>query len=162
MFSTTLLFCFTFLDLLIKFMKMRLLYILYCPPHPCNVTARILSTFAILHRLICRSPPHPAFLLAGAAARYSHPAFLLAGAAARYAVKFLSAGGRGGDCYYITTSRMAEGSKDPCISHIDASHGEWPRIESSLLFCIFFYIVKIIKKSLFYEAEIGFIGKITY
>jgi hypothetical protein len=57
---------------------------------------------------------------------------------------------------------MAEGSKDPCISHVDASHGEWPRIESSLLFCIFFYIVKIIEKSLFYEPEIGFIGKITY
>jgi hypothetical protein len=53
---------------------------------------------------------------------------------------------------------MAEGSKDPCISHVDASHGEWPRIESSLLFCIFFYIVKIIEKSLFYEPEIGFIG----
>ncbi len=58
--------------------------------------------------------------------------------------------------------RMAEGSKDPRISHIDASHGEWPRIESSLLFCIFFYVVKIIEKSLFYEQEIGFIGKINY
>ncbi len=57
---------------------------------------------------------------------------------------------------------MAEGSKDPFISHVDALHGEWPRIESSLLFCIFFYIVKIIEKSLFYEPEIGFIGKITY
>jgi hypothetical protein len=34
-----------------------------------------------------------------------------------------------------------------------------------LAFCIFFYIVKIIEKSLFYEpeiGEIGFIGKITY
>ncbi len=51
---------------------------------------------------------------------------------------------------------MAEGSKDPCISHVDASHGEWPRIESSLLFCNFFYIVKIIEKSLFSEGEIGF------
>jgi hypothetical protein len=30
-----------------------------------------------------------------------------------------------------------------------------------LLFCNFFYIVKIIEKSLFYEPEIGFIGKIT-
>ena len=70
--------------------------------------------------------------------------------------------GEGGDWYYITTCMMAEGSKDPCISHIDASHGEWPRTESSLLFCIFFYIVKIIEKSLFYEPEIGFIWKITY
>ena len=56
---------------------------------------------------------------------------------------------------------MAEGSKDPCISHVDASHGEWPRIESSLLFCIFFYIVKIIEKSLFSEGEIGFTRKKT-
>ena len=57
------------------------------------------------------APPHPALLLAGAAARYSHPAFLLAGAAAHYAVTFLSAGGRGGDCYYITTSRMARAQR---------------------------------------------------
>ncbi len=56
---------------------------------------------------------------------------------------------------------MAEGSKDPCISHIDASHGEWSRIESSLLFCIFIYIVKIIEKSLFSEGEIGFTRKKT-
>jgi hypothetical protein len=45
---------------------------------------------------------------------------------------------------------------------VDASQGEWPRIESSLLSCIFFYIVKIIEKSVFYEPEIGLIGKITY
>jgi hypothetical protein len=56
---------------------------------------------------------------------------------------------------------MAEGSKDPCISHVDASHGEWPRIESSLLFCKFFYIVKIIEKSLFSEGEIAFTRKKT-
>jgi hypothetical protein len=57
---------------------------------------------------------------------------------------------------------MAKDTKDPCISHVDASHAEWPRTESSLHFCIFFYIVKIIEKSLFYEPEIGYIGKITY
>jgi hypothetical protein len=51
--------------------------------------------------------------------------------------------------------------KDPCISHVDASHAERPRTESSLLFCTFFYFVKIVEKSLFYEPEIGFIGKIT-
>ena len=54
-----------------------------------------------------------------------------------------------------------QGLKDPCISHVDASHAEWPRIESSLLFCIFFYIVKIIEKSLFSEGEIGFTRKKT-
>ncbi len=31
-----------------------------------------------------------------------------------------------------------------------------------LAFLYLFYIVKIIEKSLFYEPEIGFIGKITY
>jgi len=29
---------------------------------------------------------------------------------------------------------MAEGTQDPCISHIDASHVEWPRIKRSLFF----------------------------
>ena len=56
---------------------------------------------------------------------------------------------------------MAEDSKGPCIRHVDASHGEWPRIESSLLFCNFFNIVKIIEKSLFSEGEIGFTRKKT-
>jgi hypothetical protein len=56
---------------------------------------------------------------------------------------------------------MAKGTKDPCISPVDASHAEWPRIESSLLFCNFFYIVKIIEKSLFSEGEIGFTRKKT-
>jgi hypothetical protein len=63
--------------------------------------------------------------------------------------------GEGGDRYNTTTCRMAEDSKGPCISHVDASHGEWPRIESSLLFCNFFYIVKINEKSLFSEGELG-------
>jgi hypothetical protein len=76
--------------------------------------------------------------------------------------RFWLARGEGGDRYNTTTCGMAKDTKDPCISHVDASHAEWPRTESSLLFCIFFYIVKIIEKSLFYEPEIGFIGKITY
>ncbi len=37
----------------------------------------------------------------------------------------------------------------------------WPRIKRSLFFWIFFYNHKIIEKSLIYEAEIGFIDKIT-
>ena len=59
------------------------------------------------------------------------------------------------DRYNISTYRMAEGSKDPCISHVDASHGEWPRIESSLLFCNFIYIVKIIEKAYFLRVKLG-------
>ncbi len=101
-FIQLLLFGFTFLDLLIKFMKMRLLYILYCPPTSATWRQGHFYTFAILYRPICRSPPP------------SHPAFLLAGAPAHHAVTFLAAGGRGGDWYYITTCRIAEGSKDPC------------------------------------------------
>jgi hypothetical protein len=34
---------------------------------------------------------------------------------------------------------MAKDTKDPCISHVDASHAEWPRTESSLLFVTFLY-----------------------
>ncbi len=37
----------------------------------------------------------------------------------------------------------------------------WPRIKRALLFWNFFKNYKIIKKSLFYEGEIGFIEKIT-
>jgi hypothetical protein len=56
---------------------------------------------------------------------------------------------------------MAKDEKDPCICHVDTSHAERPRTESSLLFCNFCYYVKIIEKSLFYEPEIRFIGRIT-
>jgi hypothetical protein len=50
---------------------------------------------------------------------------------------------------------MAKGSKDPCISHVDASHAEWPRIESSLLFVTFFYIVKSLRKAYFLRVKLG-------
>ncbi len=52
-----LLFWFHFLDLLIKFMKMRLLYILYCPPTPATWMQGPFVFFAILHVPIYRSPP---------------------------------------------------------------------------------------------------------
>jgi hypothetical protein len=69
--------------------------------------------------------------------------------------------GEGGDRYNTTTCGMAKDTKGPCIIQVDASHAELPRIELSLLLCNFFYIVKIIEESLFYELEIGLIGKIT-
>ena len=75
--------------------------------------------------------------------------------------RFWLARGEGGDRCNTTTCRMAKDAKDPCICHVDTSHAERPRTESSLLFCNFFYNVKIIEKSLFYEPEIGFIDKIT-
>ena len=128
-------FGFTFLDLLIKFMKMRLLYILYCPPTPATWGQGSFNPFAILHVPIYRS---------------SNPLRPISGE-----------GEEGGDQCNTTTCGMAKDTKDPCISHVDASHAEWPRIESSLLFCNFFYIVKIIEKSLFSEGEIGFTRKKT-
>ena len=130
-------------------MKMRLLYILYCPPTtPATWRQGPFNTFAILHMPIYRSPPPilSSYWLAHWPIRQS---------------RFWPPRGEGGDRYNTTTCRMAEDSKGPCISHVDASHGEWPRIESSLLFCNFFYIVKIIEKSLFSEGEIGFTRKKT-
>jgi hypothetical protein len=134
-------FGFTFLDQLIKFTKMRLLYILDCPP-PLQRDGKDL--LIPLHAPIYRSPP---------------PSILSSYWLAHWPItqsRFWPPRGEGGDRYKITTCRMAEGSKYPCISHVDASHGEWPRKESSLLFCNFFYTVKIIEKSLFSEGEIGF------
>ncbi len=48
---------------------------------------------------------------------------------------FWLAQGEGGDQYNTTTCGMAKDTKDPCISHVDASHADWPRTELSLLFC---------------------------
>ncbi len=69
--------------------------------------------------------------------------------------RFWPARGEGGDQYNTTTCGMAEGSKDPCISHVDASHAEWPRIESSLLFCYFFILSKSLKKACFLRVKWG-------
>ena len=102
---------------------------LLLPPHPCNVTARTLSYLRHSPYADLALPPPilPSYWLAHRPITQS---------------RFWPPEGEGGDRYNITTCRMAEGSKDPCISHVDASHGEWPRIESSLLFCIFFILSK--------------------
>ena len=122
---------------------------LVLPPHPCHVSAR---TFCSLRHSTCADLPVPL------------PPILPSYWLAHWPItqsRFWPPEGEGGGRYNITTCRMAEGSKDPWIIHVDASHGEWPRIESSLLFCNFFYIVKIIEKSLFSEGEIGFTRKKT-
>ena len=124
-------------------MKMRLLYILYCPPTPATLVQGPFVPFAILHVPIYRSPPSAAHRGGGGGGPITRSHFWLAR-------------GEGGDRCNTTTCEMAKDTKDPCISYVDASHAEWPRTESSLLFCNFFYIVKIIEKSLFYEPEIGF------
>jgi hypothetical protein len=130
-------------------MKMRLLYILYCP-QPCHVSAR---TFCSLRHATCADlpvlPPPPLAHLGGG------------GGGPIKRSRFWLARGVGGDRCNTTTCGMAKNTKDPCICHVDISHAEQPRTETSLLFCKFFYIVKIIEKSLFYELEIGFIDKIT-
>ncbi len=115
-------------------MKMRLLYILYCPPPPLQRDGKDLSIPWPFYMCRFTAPPPPilsSYWLAHWPITQS---------------RFWPPRGEGGDQYNTTTCRMAEGSKDPCISRVDASHGEWPRIESSLLFCNFFYIVKIIYK----------------
>ena len=58
-------FGFTFLDLLIKFMKMRLLYILYCTPTPATWREGPFNPLAILHVPIYRSPSPPSCLPIG-------------------------------------------------------------------------------------------------
>jgi hypothetical protein len=54
-----LLFWFHFSDLLIKFMKMRLFYILYCPPTPATWLQGPFVPFAILYVPIYWSSPPP-------------------------------------------------------------------------------------------------------
>ena len=121
-------------------MTMRLLYILYCPPTPATWRQGPFNTFSILHMPIYRSPPIlPSYWLAHWPITQS---------------RFWPPRGEGGDRYNTTTCKMAKGSKYPCISHVDASHGEWPRIESSLLFCNFFYIVKIMRKAYFLRVKL--------
>jgi hypothetical protein len=54
---------------------------------------------------------------------------------------------------------MAEGSKYPCISHVDASHGEWPRIESSCFFVTFFILSKSLRKAYFISQKLGSLAR---
>ena len=52
-------FSFTFLDLLIKMMKIRLLYILYCPPTPNMWLQGSFNPWPSYHQSSLPSPPHP-------------------------------------------------------------------------------------------------------
>ena len=79
-----LLFWFHFLDLLIKLMKMRLLYILYCSPTPATWVQGSFIPFAILHVPIYWSFPPPSGPSRGRG-RWAH-----------HAVTFLAGAGRGG------------------------------------------------------------------
>jgi hypothetical protein len=121
-------FWFHFLDLLIKFMKMRLLYILYCSPTPARWVQGYFVPFAILHAPIYRSspPPPPAHLGGGGGGPITRSRFWLAR-------------GEGGDRCNTTTCRMAKDTKDTCICHVGTSHAKRPRTESSLLFVTFLY-----------------------
>ena len=137
---------------------------LVLPPHHCNVTARtILNLGHSAYTDLPLSPTHPAFLFGWRSGTLLPSCLPIGWRSGRLRLNMRSRvcplEGEGGAWYNITICRMAEGTQDPCISHIDASNVEWPRTESSLLFCIFFYIVKIIEKSLFYEQEIGFTRK---
>ena len=145
-------------------MKMTLLYFLYChPPPPQRDGKGDFNPWPFCIYWVA-ALPHPSCVPIGWCSGTLPPSCLPIGwRSGKLRLNMRSRvcplEGEGGAWYNITTCRMAEGWKNPCISHIDASRGEWPRTESSLLFCIFFYIVKIIEKSLFYEQEIGFIRK---
>jgi hypothetical protein len=101
-------FGFTFLDRLIKFMKMRLLYILYCPP-PLPLEGKDLLIPSPFYMCRFTIPPPPRPNVGGGGGPITRSLFWLAR-------------GEGGDRYNTTTCGMAKDTKDPCISHIDASH----------------------------------------
>ncbi len=73
-----------FSDLLIKFMKMRLLYSLYCPSTPATWVQVPFVPFTILHVPIYRSPPPPPPLPSGPSqrGRWAHHAVI------RFSLKF--------------------------------------------------------------------------
>ena len=126
---TTFTFWFHFLDLLIKLMKMMLLYILYCPPPPCHVTARAISILG--HSAFTElplSPTHPAFLFDWRSGTLLPSCLPIGWRSGKLRLNMRShvctLEGEGGAWYNIIRCRMAEGTQDPCISHIDASHGE--------------------------------------
>jgi hypothetical protein len=101
-------------------------------PHPCHVSARI---FCSLRHPACTDlpvlppPPPPAHLWGGGGGPITRSCFWLAR-------------GEGGDRCNTTTYGMAKDAKDPCICHVDTSHAERPRTESSLLFVTFFIMSK--------------------
>ena len=128
-------------------MKMRLLYILYCPPTPADGKDLLIpSPFYMCPFTGPPSPPRP-----------------------------IAGWGWGGPSLgHVFCQRRERGE-----TGITTPHAGWRRAQKilvlvtlmphngqgqnhPLLFCNFFYIVKIIEKSLFYEPEIGFIGKKTY
>jgi hypothetical protein len=123
-----LLFLFHFLDLLIKFIKMILLYIFYCSPTPAISVQGSFVPFAILHVPIYRSSPTPSGPSQGRG-RWTH-----------HMSRFWLAQGEGGDRCNTTTCGMAKDTKDPYICHVDTSHADRPR--TSLLFYNFFILSK--------------------
>ncbi len=133
-------FGFTFLDLLIKFMKMRRVYILYCPPPPPlqHDGNDLLIPWPLYMCCFTGTPPPP-------------PSCLPIGWRTDPSRSHVFGRRRERGKTSITPLHAGwqRAQKDPCISHVDASHGEWPRIESSLLFCNFFLLSKSLRKSYF-------------
>ncbi len=117
-----LLFWFHFLDLLIKLMKMMLLYILYCPPPPLPRECKdlLFPWPSYMRRFI--GPPPTLWPISGRGR----------GDPSRGHV--FGWRGEGGDRCKTTKCGMAKDTKDPCICHIDTSHAERPRTEASLPF----------------------------
>ncbi len=122
---------------------------LVLPPHHCHVTARI---FLSLRHSTCAYlpvPPSPPWPIVGGGGPSRGHVFCQRGERGETGKTPPHAGWRRAQKILVLVTLMpnmqnAQGQNHP------------------LLFCNFFYIVKIIEKSLFYEPEIGFIGKKTY
>ncbi len=146
-FIQLLLFWFHFLDLLIKFMKMRLLYILYCPP-PLPHDGKDLLIPLPFYMCPLTGPPAPPAAHRGGGPSRSH-VVCRRGERGETDITPPHAGWRRAQKILVLVTLMP---------HMQNGQGQ----NHPLLFCNFFYIVKITEKSLFYKPEIGFIGKKTH
>jgi hypothetical protein len=146
-FIQLLLFWFHFLDLLIEFMKIRLLYTCTAPPPlPCDGKDLLISS--PFYMCPFTGPPPLRGPSRGGGPSRSH-VFCRRGERGETGTTPPHAGWRRAQKILVLVTLMP---------HMQTGQGQ----NHPLLFCNFFYIVKIIEKRLFYEPEIGFIAKKTY
>jgi hypothetical protein len=124
---------------------------LYCPPTPATGRQGSFNPFAILHVPFYRSPPPPRPIAGGGGALGPSRGHI-----------FGRRGEREENGITPPHARWQRAQKIlvlvTLMPHMQNGQGQ----NHPLLFWNFFYIVKIIEKSLFYEPEIGFIGKKTF
>jgi hypothetical protein len=128
---------------------MRLLYILYCPP-PLPRDGKDLLIPSPFYMCPFTGPPLPSAAHRGGwgLGQSRGHVFCWRGERGETGITPPHAGLRRAQKILVLVTLMP---------HMQNGQGQ----NHPLLFCNFFYIVKIIEKSLFYEPEIGFIGKKT-